>query len=354
MEKSDELANYFGNIEKYGLDYYQRSEIIKMWYEPHRFYHNIDHLLDILRRITSDYHAGYITLEDVDFLTTVAFVHDAVYDPRAKDNEERSAQLYANKMNNVSGFPQSKIDRVVKAVLATKNHAAGSDDPLIERFLRYDLANLLSSDITEMIDVEERIFKEYGFVDYKDYRIGRYAVMLGMRDFIKKMAPQSAIDQYLQYIKNKKRRIAVFAGSFNPFHNGHLNILQKAETMFDKVIVAFGSNPNKTYPDRGAYIEKFRMSSGMSHRQVEQYNCLLSTYVKTKIDECTSVTVVKGVGRPGDLDDEKVQQRFLEDHYRDIKIAYIIPDRKYDHLSSSGIRLLSGFEDGDPSQYTVS
>ena len=40
-------------------------------------------------------------------------------------------------------------------------------------------------------------------------------------------------------------RLGIYAGSFNPFHKGHYNILCKAEKIFDRVIIARGINPDK-------------------------------------------------------------------------------------------------------------
>lgn len=42
-----------------------------------------------------------------------------------------------------------------------------------------------------------------------------------------------------------KPRVAVFAGSFNPFTVGHLSILRRGLTLFDKVVVVIGCNINK-------------------------------------------------------------------------------------------------------------
>jgi cytidyltransferase-like protein len=51
------------------------------------------------------------------------------------------------------------------------------------------------------------------------------------------------------FVLYTKRNIGVFAGSFNPFHIGHLNIVEKGEDIFDKVIIARGKNPKKTHID---------------------------------------------------------------------------------------------------------
>ena len=42
------------------------------------------------------------------------------------------------------------------------------------------------------------------------------------------------------------KRIALFPGSFDPFTAGHLNILKRALTMFDEVVVAVGINGDKS------------------------------------------------------------------------------------------------------------
>ena len=42
------------------------------------------------------------------------------------------------------------------------------------------------------------------------------------------------------------KRIALFPGSFDPFTAGHLNILTRALTMFDEVVIAIGINQDKT------------------------------------------------------------------------------------------------------------
>ena len=50
------------------------------------------------------------------------------------------------------------------------------------------------------------------------------------------------------------KRIALFPGSFDPFTSGHLNILRRALTMFDEVVVAVGVNQDK----RGFYDNRTR------------------------------------------------------------------------------------------------
>ena len=58
-------------------------------------------------------------------------------------------------------------------------------------------------------------------------------------------SPACELTHLIDYLSNFKPNIGLFAGSFNPFHKGHYNVLIKAEMIFDKVIIAFGANPEK-------------------------------------------------------------------------------------------------------------
>ena len=43
-------------------------------------------------------------------------------------------------------------------------------------------------------------------------------------------------------------KIAVYPGSFNPVHPGHLHVIRQAAQVFDRVIVLIAENPEKSYP----------------------------------------------------------------------------------------------------------
>lgn len=133
-----------------------------------------------------------------------------------------------------------------------------------------------------------------------------------------------------------EKRIALFPGSFDPFTSGHLNILKRALTMFDKVIVAVGINIDK----RGFFPTEKRLeiirqaTEGMEGVEVISYDNLT-------IDTCRELGVrhiVRGVRNMIDFETE----RSIADANRvlapDIETIIIPTAQEFAHISSSAVR----------------
>ena len=112
-------------------------------------------------------------------------------------------------------------------------------------------------------------------------------------------------------MSNQVRR-ALFPGSFDPFTAGHLNILRRALTMFDEVVVAVGINQDK----RGFFdMEKRldiirRATAGLKGVSVIQYDTLT-------IDICRSLGIhhiVRGVRNMIDFETASAVRDILKHH----------------------------------------
>lgn len=125
----------------------------------------------------------------------------------------------------------------------------------------------------------------------------------------------------------------MFAGSFSPFHKGHYNVLQKAEKLFDKVIIAFGKNPAKD-------VHSWPVPKTISNRQITSYNSLLTDHIDSFGYE---VTVIRGLRNSTDFQYEQNQYRYIQELKPDIKIINIFCDKEFEHISSSGIRTLEKY-----------
>jgi len=145
------------------------------------------------------------------------------------------------------------------------------------------------------------------------------------------------------------KTIALFVGSFNPFHKGHLNIVEKSEGIFGKenVIVCFGVNPEKITSNHDEYIKELSKKkdelSSQINRQVEFYTGFLHDYITTWEDKGYNVVVVRGLRNGDDLDYEVNQLRFINDFKKNVKTTFIVCDKEYEHISSSAIRKLEQF-----------
>lgn len=129
-------------------------------------------------------------------------------------------------------------------------------------------------------------------------------------------------------------KIAVYPGSFNPWHSGHTDVLFKALKIFDEVIVAKGWNPDK--PETAKDIEApFNLSSSAT---IKYYDGLLRDFIESLPEK--PCAIIKGIRNYQDLEYEKTQQYWNEDLGIDIPVVYFITDRNLSHISSSAIRAL--------------
>ncbi len=136
-------------------------------------------------------------------------------------------------------------------------------------------------------------------------------------------------------------RIAVYAGSFDPPTNGHLWMIQKGLEMFDRLIVAIGSNSAKSYSYTvEERLEMLRASVPNSDRLEIDYfdNRYLVDYAKKK----NATYILRGIRSPNDYEYERVMRHINADMAPEITTAFLMPPRDVAELSSSMIKSLTG------------
>ena len=148
----------------------------------------------------------------------------------------------------------------------------------------------------------------------------------------------------IEYVSAFRPSIAIYAGSFNPFHLGHLNIVHKASTIFDKVIIARGINPEKE-----SSLDQWA-SELISGYQILDFKGLLTDIIKEQ-SISANITLVKGLRNGDDLDYEVNQLRFMEEMYPELKAVFIQCNKEYEHISSSSLRNLERIQIGLSKKY---
>ena len=134
---------------------------------------------------------------------------------------------------------------------------------------------------------------------------------------------------------------AIYAGSFNPLHAGHIDILKRAIKLFGDVTLVLAVNPGKTYisaEKRKEIYEWLFKEIGMNVK-IE----ILSAY-KFLADYCAEngVThIVKGLRNGTDLDSEMTQEWYTKGLNYDVETIYFTTDNTLRFLSSSSIKGLA-------------
>lgn len=125
--------------------------------EPQRYYHNLQHIAECLAEFDE---ANNLTKEPAAVELALWF-HDAVYDPRAGNNEEQSAVL-ATQCLQECGVAPPMIDRVTQLIMTTKSHETGTDQDA-KLMVDVDLS-ILGRDQKRFFEYENQIRKEYAWV----------------------------------------------------------------------------------------------------------------------------------------------------------------------------------------------
>jgi predicted metal-dependent HD superfamily phosphohydrolase len=133
------------------------ERLAKAYAEPHRHYHNLQHIAECLTEFDA---ARHLARQPVAVELALWF-HDAVYDPQAGDNEERSAAL-AQQCLREAAAADSLAETVARLVLATKRHEVGAD-PDAAIMVDVDLS-ILGRDERRFFEYEDQIRREYAWV----------------------------------------------------------------------------------------------------------------------------------------------------------------------------------------------
>lgn len=311
------------------------DELVQKWNEPWRFFHTIgNHLRPMLEKIYT-----LPNEDDRHLLEIAAWFHDCVYDPKRSDNEVKSIWYFKSQMIKRTEL----TDIITRLIRSTIDYKGLERVKLGIEFAKLDTASLSTTSVKTLLRNEKLLLKEFQFVDYSIYKERRTAFLENIKET--SLTGLWAAPIIKAYIQATRPRIAIYPGSFNPFHAGHLSILKEAEKLFDKVIVAVGTNPQKNKQASTGSLYK-----ALPYHQTEFFDGFLHKFAEEKSKDA-DITIIRGFRSGYDIDAELINLAFMRDMSKDLKVIFIAPQKSFDHVSSSAIRQIQTFDPSECDKY---
>ena len=144
-------------------------------------------------------------------------------------------------------------------------------------------------------------------------------------------------------------KIAIYPGTFDPITNGHIDVIERASSLFDQVIVAILKQPNNkkvvfNEEERKKLVQK--SISQFSNVNVEIFSGLLAEYAKSK----NAIAIIRGLRAISDFEYEFQMALMNRSLNEKIRTVFLMPHQKYIHISSSLVKEVAELQ-GDVSKY---
>tara|TARA_Y100000590_G_scaffold26302_1_gene29628 strand:+ start:717 stop:1193 length:477 start_codon:yes stop_codon:yes gene_type:complete len=128
----------------------------------------------------------------------------------------------------------------------------------------------------------------------------------------------------------------IYPGTFDPIHNGHIDIASRASKLFDELIFLVAVNPDKnpllSADERVQLI--LDSTSDIDNVSAKKFNGLVVEYAR----KYEAVAIIRGLRHVSDFEFE-FQMAMMNYHLNsDINSLFMMPDEKYIHLNSTVVK----------------
>lgn len=131
-------------------------------------------------------------------------------------------------------------------------------------------------------------------------------------------------------------RVAIYPGTFDPVTNGHLDILQRAVSVFDEVIIAVASDSNKsalfTLDERLKLL--LEATEGMPNVKVSTFDGLTVAFAH----QCGAAAIIRGLRAMSDFEYEFQLALMNKKLAPDVETVFLMTKSDYSFISSSAIK----------------
>ncbi len=136
-------------------------------------------------------------------------------------------------------------------------------------------------------------------------------------------------------------RLAVYTGTFDPVHLGHLDIIGRGSSIFDRLIVGVGINPDKQpFFDQSERVELVRaVIAPYANVSVLPFTSLAVTFVR----EVGARVMLRGLRTTSDMENEITMSLMNLNLDPEIETVFLMAKEAYSHVSSTLLRQIATF-----------
>ena len=143
----------------------------------------------------------------------------------------------------------------------------------------------------------------------------------------------------------------VYPGTFDPVTNGHIDLVERASRLFDKVVIGIASSQRKS--PLFTIEERIELASEclqhVPNVEIHGFDCLLVNFVS----DCNADAIMRGLRAVSDFEYEFQLANMNRALSPDIESIFLTPSEKSSYISSSLVREISSLK-GDDSQFVPS
>ncbi|MBT3673077.1 MAG: pantetheine-phosphate adenylyltransferase [Porticoccaceae bacterium] len=140
----------------------------------------------------------------------------------------------------------------------------------------------------------------------------------------------------------------VYPGTFDPITNGHVDLIERAAKLFDKIVIGIASNQKKSplfTIDERIHLATVAVAH-LDNVEIKGFDYLLVNFVK----DCNAEAVMRGLRAVSDFEYEFQLANMNRALSPELESIFLTPSEKFSYISSSLIREISALK-GDASKF---
>lgn len=139
----------------------------------------------------------------------------------------------------------------------------------------------------------------------------------------------------------------LYPGTFNPIHNGHSDLVERARNLFDHVVLGIATSPHKSPSDLDLRVKLAEQAlAHIDNVEVRGFNTLTVDFAK----EIGATVILKGIRTVTDFDYEFQMLNMNRALQPEIETVFLAPSEENSYISSSLVRQIAGYG-GDIRQF---